>query len=617
MSEIQFKNIPAFSKGLNLFDRADLIEDEQLTDIKNLQIKQSSLILDTGYIYEAPGVALDPATGIPHVPPEDIGDQIVRMIYSFRDSDGIVRGLLFTSTKLYQWESSAWTEVVDLSGRDLDNAARGVNQIEGNATRPIDAVTFEGSINSDDGRSMVIWTNQTDVVHKYWYTGADWVCSELLDLQSGVGVTQATAVAVWNDSVFVAVAEEDAEAKTYKIRWSSVNNEDKWNPTVPGSSAGFYELIGSDEGKILALEVLGAYLIVYRERSIWRGTWVGSSEQTVIFQKVISNEGVLGTKAVTNMSDWHLLVGKGNVYRYTGGLSLEPIGDLVKRRIYDDDGILDLEYKQMVWTSYLPETDSLWIIFPVMDTTLGPYTYILRLHLKSGAWTERQINLQLTAMTTHNIEEDDSWANPGQSGTWLEENDGTVDEDLPIVASDSFGPTVAAAVENIGPDRSWLSQVFKYDFPYVFFTAQADPGATGTTTGYIVRYNFQNQKDGSIGTYASGDLTVTGGDAIPYRFATKNFTGGPYEMRSQAIQFDMAASKDHTCTAYYSINDGLTWQLWGSILTTRDESEREEYKRYKIWNNVSCQNIMFRIQGAGGNVRFGSFSFIFNKEMDF
>src|SRR4030067_1541326 len=106
----QYKQTSGFGGGLNLLNRADAIQDNQVTDILNLQILKDNLVLDNGYVFEDPAV----------------GAETVKLTYTMEDQDGTSQALLFTKNSLYYWSANAWTEVLDSNGYTLDDAVNRV-----------------------------------------------------------------------------------------------------------------------------------------------------------------------------------------------------------------------------------------------------------------------------------------------------------------------------------------------------------------------------------------------------------------------------------------------------------------------------------------------------------
>ncbi len=559
----EYKQISGFFGGLNLLGRGDTVKDTELTFVKNLTVKKDSLVLDTGYIVQTTGIS---------------GDFTIKAVYELLDLNGTRHSFLFTKVKVYHWSANAWAEVKDDAGASLS--------LTGSDLLPIIAVSYAVSDNTVDN-SQVIWTNGVDDPHKLYNDGGTWKCDTLDTDGAGAGpagenINACRCLAVWNDMVWMANTDENGVETPYMIRYSKPNDESEWG----SGGAGLYELGGGDA--ILQMEILGAHLIVYREYSIWRGTWTGSYAQPVIFEEVISNEGVHGGIPVANMNDWHCIIGKSNVYKYSGGLSLEPMGDYVHSRIYEDDGILDLNYKDYIRAEHIKETDSLWLMFPIMDSGGDTYTYVIRYHIKYKAWSERKIELFVTSLDKLHLEEDDTWGGAtGRDGTWAAEG---------VAATGNEG-------EAIGAPRAWLSQVFLYDFPYIFMSVIDE-----TKKSKLIIYDYQQTKDGVTGEYSDGEIRITAGTGteIPWEFRTKNFSAGSGRIRVEHFQLSIAGTVDTNINCYYSINDGVSWNSLNSFALQRDESNTEEFQRYFIWMNVSTENIMFKFSGQGGGVKFGS-----------
>ena len=98
-----------------------------------------------------------------------------------------------------------------------------------------------------------------------------WSVKYIQDL-ADVNITQAGVVASWNGFVFLANVVQDGVRHPTRIFWSDFNNSTSWLPTTE-SAAGYTDL-GIGE-QILAMEHLGSSLIVYTDKAIYRGAFVG------------------------------------------------------------------------------------------------------------------------------------------------------------------------------------------------------------------------------------------------------------------------------------------------------------------------------------------------------
>jgi hypothetical protein len=567
----QYKQTSGFGGGLNLLNRADAIQDNQVTDILNLQVSKDNLVLDNGYVFEDP----------------DVGAETVKLTYTMEDQDGTSQALLFTKNSLYRWVANVWSEVLDSDGYTLDDAVnRGDNVITGHDTKPLIAVTFSGSTNGN-GHNMVIWTNGVNRVHKFYYTGADWVCDVMSGLP-GINVTAVDFLCIWQDSVWFLSLVEDGIKYAHRIRWCNPGNEEQVDEAT-WPAAGYYDLL-SEHNLIQQAELLSSYLIVYCSESIWRGTWLSTTEQPVIFEQMIDNEGIIGGFSVASVGSYHVFLGRSNIFRYLGGSSIEPFGNLIQDRIYGDGGILNLDYIDYIRAAHIKESDTLWFMFPILDEGAGTAkTYIIRYQIKQGIWTERVVDLLLTSMSLRKVEEDDTWGgDTGKEGTWLEE-----------------GPSGEA----IGPDRAWVSQVFLTEYPFVFFSC-----LDAAHVSKLVRYDYILLKDGMTGTYdANGylDVDYTSGSDVPYRTRSKNFASGSIDARLEHIQITLSGTLGHEVTVKYSIDDGENYSNLGTITI-----DSYDLKKYKLWGNITFENIMFEFSGAGGGIHIGPLAIAYEAESE-
>jgi len=564
-----YKTTPGFGGGINLLNRADAIQDNQVVALTNLRVLKDNLVLDTGYVFEDP----------------DIGAETIKLTYTMKDQDGTTQALLFTKNALYRWAANAWVEVQDSSGYYLDDAAnRGDDAIEGHDTKPLIAVTFSGSSNGN-GHNMVIWTNGVDRVHKFYYDGSGWICDALTGLP-GISVESVDFLRVWQDAVWFLSIEEDGIKYQHRIRYSVPGNEEH----VDGgtyTAAGYYDLL-SENNQIKQAELLGPYMIVYCSDSVWRGTWTNTTSAPVIFENVVDNEGVIGGLSVASLGSWHIFLGRSNIFRYLGGLSIEPFGELIQDRVYGDSGILNLDYLDYIRSIHLKETDTVWFMFPVIDEGAGTATtYIIRYQVKQRAWSERRVSLLLTSMSLRRVEEDDIWGGTtGKEGTWLVEDPG---------------------VEAVGPDRAWVSQVFLTEYPFVFFSC-----LDASYVSKLIRYDHILPKDRMTGSYdADGylDVDYSTGTNIPYLVQTKNFPSGAIDSRLEHLQIAASGDLDHQITIRVSVDDGETWYSFGTITI-----DSYELKKYMIGDNIEFENIMFEFSGTGGNVKFGPLTIAYRAE---
>jgi hypothetical protein len=97
--------------------------------------------------------------------------------------------------------------------------------------------------------------------------------------------------------VFALGTEEEVsgEFNGMCIRHSSIRNNTQWSTTASGSTAREYILTGG--GRIVAGRMVGPYMLVWTDKALFLGTFVGSILQPWRFSQVARNCGLIGPNA--------------------------------------------------------------------------------------------------------------------------------------------------------------------------------------------------------------------------------------------------------------------------------------------------------------------------------
>lgn len=107
------------------------------------------------------------------------------------------------------------------------------------------------------------------------------------------------------------------------IRHSSVRKNTEWR-TAASTTAREYILPGG--GRIVAGRVIGPYLLVWTNHSLFLGTWVGALAQPWRFDRVAEKCGLIGPNAAVVVGQAAYWMGNdGQFYRYGLGGTVEPI----------------------------------------------------------------------------------------------------------------------------------------------------------------------------------------------------------------------------------------------------------------------------------------------------
>ncbi len=371
-SDALSKVIPGFTGGLNLFAAKTDIADTELTNMSNVVVEDGKLGVDQGFGTYASG---SPVSGSR------------RLFYRFRLKDGTEQRLCFTRTGLFYQLPGAPTTWVSA----WDAAQTGDFSCTGDTSDelPITAVTWMAE-------DMVIWTNGVDTVFKYWLTGGKWTCQALGGL-AGAGddptVDTCKSLVIWQDRLLLLNTTESSTAKPHLIRWSDEADPEEFDAVSTVVDAGF-QFLYEDGGHIQHAVILESFLIIYRDASIVRASWIGSSTKTIDFQTMIPHDGILGARSVVATSDAHYVVMRRGIFKYTGGVSLEPIGPKVDKLLLGPGSSVNLAKPNLMYGHFTFVEKACWFSFP---TVAGNTIFLIYDYLRK-TWYRRDLSGLCTSL---------------------------------------------------------------------------------------------------------------------------------------------------------------------------------------------------------------------------
>ncbi len=127
------------------------------------------------------------------------------------------------------------------------------------------------------------------------------------------------------DQVFALGCNEEVSGRFNPVcvRHSGVRKNTDWK-TEAGATAREYILPGG--GRIVAGRVIGSYLLIWTNHSLFLGTFVGSLQQVWRFDRVAEKCGLIGPNAVVVVNQAAYWLGADRqFYRYVLGGGVEPI----------------------------------------------------------------------------------------------------------------------------------------------------------------------------------------------------------------------------------------------------------------------------------------------------
>jgi len=356
------------------------------------------------------------------------------------------------------------------------------------------------------------------------YDGVD--CVVIPGLPSS-GDFKARAVILYNAALFFGNCIEGGTQYPMRVRRSEIGDPTNWST----GTAGFDNLYDLEDG-ISTMLLIGPYLIIYRERSIARGTYVNVGGKYYDFETTVVGEGTLSLYGVADAGDVHVVVGHSNIYLYRGGFDIEPVGDAVYYKIFGSKGELNPQYTERVFAFYVEEVDEIWIFLPIGGSTVPNKMY--RYSIGDKRFSDRTFNHNFSGFGFFVRTDDRKW-------------------------TDLLG--------------SWASQTWDWNSKQNLANSPTTH-LCDSVTGQIYEYNYTAADDN--------------GAIISYSIQTKDFTTPFQEFRVDYLE---AAITAEDCTIDYSTDQGLSWNTIGYTADTVQGRKRFHRQfvgttvRFKFWGS--------------------------------
>lgn len=205
--------------------------------------------------------------------------------------------------------------------------------------------------------------------------------------QSSSGAFATIATAPIADIVFavgsfvMALGTEDATYGNQPDRWwcSATYDATSWTPSL--TTLATTGRLVSAPGPILAGGRLGEYAIVYKQRSIYIGQFVGAPEVWSFTQVPGGEAGCVGKEAWCEANGVHVFVGADNIYAFDGTRPV-PIGTGEVRDWFFANSNPNYLYKTKC--VFDRRTNAVWIFYPSLTSTVCDQ--VLVHHLGTKQW---------------------------------------------------------------------------------------------------------------------------------------------------------------------------------------------------------------------------------------
>lgn len=449
-----YKHLPSLTKGMNTLVPPDSIEDGESPYIENLVFDEGIVKVDAGY--RAWGSTV---LGYP------------QKVFQLFKKAGTSVLLLITTSTLYEWASSEWQFVSDsnestVSGShgtgsttiviastasfsvdDVNSNSAYVGIILGDGTQHqtkvsgvsaphwitlntafgnsdtcadgaaiVEAVPLEGDL--DDPISCAVWVADDDLIFtnhqdnvKLYDSSAD-ECKSVAGLVSS-GDCQAKIVRVFNNYVVLYGTIEGGVAYPQRVRRCDTGDPTDWSTGNAG-----YDDLWEDEDEIQAVEPLGPYEIIYKEGSIVRQAYVGTTAKLFAFETLVPGKGAAGVDSVAVLEDCHYALSLGGIYKHSGGYSVTEMGAKMRPYLFGKGGVLNPGYAKRAVSLSVDEMKEVWFMIPEgSDTELG---LLAKYNRDTDGWTLRPLTSDMCGYGRYESTADKTWND--LVGSWAEQD---------------------------------------------------------------------------------------------------------------------------------------------------------------------------------------------------
>lgn len=382
------------------------------------------------------------------------------------------------------------------------------------------------------GNEWFIFANGIDPI-AYYFQG---VVTELPGLPAN---TTCRAMEVFHSMLLIGNTTENGTRLPTRVRQSQVGDPTGWDPGVDGIAA-IYDLLDTPDD-VLNLNTLGPWVMCYRAATVMRGSFIGAVGEIIFWEYMSQEDGIQSQGAVADVGSSHILVGTNNVYQYSGGYDLPPIGEPIFQNFLARAGDLYAPAKATLFCVYVPALREVWILYPSTEIAPAPNfpaypNKMLRYNVALHCWAQRVFAAVFISAGSYTPQEITTWASA--VGQW---ND-----------------TIWA--------RPWNSRISVQNVPNVFLGSPS--------FDQLLVYDFAAPTDW--------------GTVIPFELVTREYGDVEDYRRWQRVQFLGVG----TATVERSQDGGATWLALGDVDMGSVEGGDN------LWPEVSSTRFQLRITGT-------------------
>jgi hypothetical protein len=331
-----------------------------------------------------------------------------------------------------------------------------------------------------------------------YFDGVDLLVLPGLDT---INLTSARVIQVFHSHLVLMDVTENGDRLPQRVRRCDAGNPTEWVNGLAGKD----DLVDTDDF-ILSANPLGPWMIITRENTVMRMSYVGTLEQLFFFEYALLGTGGICPSCVAETGSSLVIFTTSGAMRYTGGYDIEDVGDQIFNYAFSQVGNLNVPVKDISFTVYISEIDEVWFFYASQGADF-PDT-LLRYNQGDESWFIRKLPIQFIGYGFFLSESSTTWAN--LVGSWEEQK------------------------------FKWNSKVFQANSPVTLFC--------GANDNQVYQYDYLSPTDNGI--------------PIPWFWESKDFFKPDVLLTLDGI---VAFGRGNNILVEVSTDRGQTWIPLGTI----------------------------------------------------
>ena len=330
------KYITQLNGGLRLDIPSTLMKSSFSTGLRNVKVTKEEITTRDGYEVLGDNLPLDSP---------------VTTLRQFTSYDGDIHTVAFTHDDILRLDpDNNWVSIL------------GTNNWTSDYTLPARTAFINNTLLATNfNNEMVEWDGEASSVNTI----------------SNASSYRAKDLVPFNYRMLYGHMEENGEPVPQRVRWTEIGTYDNFTDGY----AGFVDLVDTP-GSIVAMEPLGESMVIYKDDSIVMCNWVGG-KNVFSFETRVSHVGLVAPRGVVNLGDRHLFLAQDNIYEFTGGRTVQPVGEQIQKEVPQ---LIASEYiERSIATRY---GDEAWFIVPIEDE-VPDTAYVL--NWREGRWYKHDL----------------------------------------------------------------------------------------------------------------------------------------------------------------------------------------------------------------------------------